>query len=369
MPWATPTLREVRSLVRDSIRSELPGADAMVANSVLRVTSDVQGALCHLNLQMLDWLAKQLMPDTAETIWLDRHADIWLTNSDGTTGRKMATLSSGTATFTGPAGFVVPRATELQFGTIGYETLEDITLADNLVPTEGPIQALDPGVAGNLPSGTGLTILTDVPFGVGNATVVELNYGTDTENDDDLRIRVLERIRQPPMGGDKTDYVAWAKAVPGVTRAWCYPLEMGIGTVTVRFMCDELRADRDGFPAAFDVQTVTDYLNTVRPVAVKDVFVVAPLPYRVDVHIVGLSPDTESVRAGIEQSLKDMLLRLAKPGQTIYAAWKYHAIMEAPGVESFDLRFTTDDVMPSPGHMPILGDIVYGAALSTATPG
>jgi hypothetical protein len=55
-----------------------------------------------------------------------------------------------------------------------------------------------------------------------------------------------------------------------------------------------------------------------------------------------------------------MLKRKAKPGQTIFAAWKYQAIMEAAGVDSFDLRYSTDDVMQSPGHMAIVGDIVYG---------
>ena len=63
MPWSTPTLREVRGLVRDNIRAFLPGADATPQNSVLRVTSDVQGALCHLTLQYVDWLALQLLPD------------------------------------------------------------------------------------------------------------------------------------------------------------------------------------------------------------------------------------------------------------------------------------------------------------------
>ena len=92
MPWATPTLREVRSVVRDNVRASLPGADASVPNSVLRVLSDTQGGLCHLTLQYIDWLALQLLPDTAETEWLDRHGDIWLVNADGTIGRKQATL-------------------------------------------------------------------------------------------------------------------------------------------------------------------------------------------------------------------------------------------------------------------------------------
>ena len=43
MPWSTPDLSTVRSLVRDQICGTLPGADAKVPNSVLRVVSDVQG--------------------------------------------------------------------------------------------------------------------------------------------------------------------------------------------------------------------------------------------------------------------------------------------------------------------------------------
>jgi uncharacterized phage protein gp47/JayE len=359
MPWATPSLRDVRSLVRDSIRSKLPGADASIPNSVLRVLSDVQGALAHLVLQFVDWLALQLMPDTAETIWLDRHADIWLTNADGSTGRKMATLTSGTVTFDGIGGTIVPLATRIVGSNVEYETTEAVMLlADASTPAS--VRALDPGSIGNVEAGSTNLSLANAIEGVTGITVVELANGVDEENDDDLRTRVLERIRQPPMGGDATDYVAWVKAVPGVTRAWSGPLEMGMGTVTVRFMCDELRANNDGFPSGYDIEQVRTYLNTVRPVAVKDFFVVAPLRQRVDVFILDLSPDTPAIRAAIETSLIEMLKRKAKPGQTIFAAWKYQAIMEAAGVDSFDLRYSTDDVMQSPGHMAILGDIVYG---------
>ena len=73
--------------------------------------------------------------------------------------------------------------------------------------------------------------------------------GVEAENDDDLRARILQRIQNPPMGGAQADYVTWALAVPGVTRAWAAP-EQGIGTITVRFLMDELRADDDGWPTA-----------------------------------------------------------------------------------------------------------------------
>jgi uncharacterized phage protein gp47/JayE len=364
MPWATPTLREVRGVVRDYIRASLPGADASIPNSVLRVLSDNQGALCHLTLQYVDWLALQLLPDTAETEWLDRHGEIWLVNADGSIGRKVATFATGTAIFESiAAGVTVPAGTELTAtapglgANVGYETLTEFIIG--AAPTEAAVRALDAGTIGNLPAGTAMTLVNQIGEFEVTVTAGTLAGGTDTETDEYLRARVLLRIQQPPMGGAAHDYVNWTLAVPGVTRAWCYPLEMGIGTVTVRFMMDELRAANQGFPTGADVQAVAAYLETVRPVAVKDVFVVAPIPRRVDVYINDLSPDTPAIRAGIEQSLIDMMFRLAAPGQTIYAAWKYQAIMNTPGVVSFNLRIATDDVMPSPGHMGVLGDIVY----------
>jgi uncharacterized phage protein gp47/JayE len=358
MPWETPTLSQVRALVRDSIHGSLPGSDATIPNSVLRVLSDSQGALCFLTLEYVDWLALQLLPDTAETEWLDRHGDIWLTNSDGTTGRKMATLAQGVANFTGTEGVVIPQSAQV-FAAVGvtYETLELAIIGTG--PTPIPVRALNPGIIGNVLPGTFLTFLA-APDGVdGSAIVAEMSGGTDTETDDELRMRVLLRIRNPPMGGAQHDYVQWMLAVPGVTRAWCEPLGMGPGTVICRFLMDDLRADNDGWPTAADIQVVSDYLDTVRPVAVKDIFVVAPIKFPIEFHIAALTPDNAEIRAQVETSVRAMLYEQAAPGQTIYASWKSYAVMNAPGVESFRLINTEDDVMPGSGYMALLGDIYY----------
>lgn len=361
MPWTTPTLAEVRGMVRDDVRAKLPGADALVPNSVLRIVSDNQAGLAHENLQYIDWLADQLIPDTAETDWLDRHADIWLTNADGSTGRKMATLAEGVATFTSTeVGVVIPIGMQMQAAnSIGFETTE-LIVVDGDVPTPGTIRALDPGAFGNLEPGTSLSPLNPPAGLTGTGTVVELGGGTNEENDDDLRMRVLLRIRQPPMGGSATDYVQWALAVPGVTRAWCAPNEMGIGTVTVRFLMDDLRADDDGWPNEDDIARVKAYIDRVRPVAVKDCFVMAPIKQFIDVKIDNLVPDNAETRAAIEFELQTMLREQAGPGQTIFTAWKYYAIMSASGVESFVLLNNEDDVMETAGNMAVLGDIIYG---------
>ncbi|TAI63872.1 baseplate J/gp47 family protein [Bradyrhizobium sp. Leo170] len=370
MPWQTPALREVRSLVRDSLRASLPGADANVPNSVLRVLSDNQGALCHLTLQYIDWLALQLLPDTAETEWLDRHGQIWLVNADGSKGRKLATLAYGTASFTATIdGTVIPAHTQLQSGVamppgstspynaVTFETLEDITTSAGS-PVTGPIRALDPGAFGNLPADSALSIYPPVPGVDTMATVVTMTRGTDDETDEQLRDRILRRIQQPPMGGAAYDYEHWALAVPGVTRAWAAPQEMGIGTMTVRFLMDDLRAANDGWPEVQDIEAVAAYIDKMRPVTVKDCFVVAPIKQFIDIGIAEL-PNTDETKAEIEASLREMLHQMAAPGATIYAAWVSYAIMNAPSVQSFRLVSDDDYVMPSPGHMAVLGNIVY----------
>jgi uncharacterized phage protein gp47/JayE len=345
----------VRQTVRGEITTAL-GRATFVGNSVLRVMADATAALTHLVLKYIDWLALQLLPDTAETEWLDRHGDIWLVNADGTTGRKSSATASGSVTMTGTPGIVVPAATQLSDGTITYATTADITLGSS--PVAVNITAIDPGAAGNHVAGDILNLVSALPGVDGSATVVDLSGGADTETDNELRQRILKRIQQPPMGGSASDYEQWALAVPGVTRAWAAP-EQGTGTITVRFLMDDLRASDDGWPTPADIQTVADYIDTKRPVTVKDCYVLAPIKQFIDITIANLVPGTAEAQAEIEQSIRDMLFVKAAPGQTIYASWINFAIMNAPSVQSFNLMTTDDYVMPAPGYMAVLETILY----------
>jgi len=360
MSWTTPTLKQVRQIVRDDITASLTGA-VVVGNSVLRVMADSMAALGHLTLRYLDWQARQYLPDTAEIEFLDRHGNIWLVNSDGTVGRKAATTSSGIVTFTGSIGFVVPQFTVLigqsADGETRYETTAQVVIGSTATPC--PVTAIDAGAAGNLPTGEPIVFETPIAGVDGTATVVTLTGGTNDETDDELRERILERIQNPPMGGDEDDYIQWAKAIAGVTRAWSYPNEMGIGTVTVRFMMDNLRADNHGIPNDIDVQAVIDYLNTVRPVTVKDFFVIAPEAFEVTVRIENLTTDDEATRAAIEANLLKMFSARSIPGQTMFRSWVDEAVSQATGEEEHDLVFT-NAVMPDANHIPVLGSITYG---------
>jgi uncharacterized phage protein gp47/JayE len=365
MPWTTPTLAQVRQNARAYVMSALPGADALIPNSNLRVVADVNAGLAHLNLQYLDWLANQLLPITSEAEFLDRWGYMYLLNSDGSRGRKMATYATGTATIIGTVGTIIPSGTVLAAGTgLQYQVTSQQTIG-GAGTTTLPLTCLTAGAAGNLDPGS----MIGVPVGGTSVTVITMDNGTDTETDDELRTRVLARLISPPMGGDADDYVSWALAVPGVTRAWCAPNELSVGTVTVRFMCDDLRASNGGFPIQDDINAVTNYLNTKRPVTVKDFWCTAPIPQPVNFTVTNLDPDDATTWANIVASVKLMLFERARPAsaqdgvlipaQTIYSAWVSGAIINTPGVNSFDLTMA-DAVMPYDGALAVLGTVIHG---------
>jgi uncharacterized phage protein gp47/JayE len=354
LPWSTPTLRQVRTMVRDDVVAALSGA-TQIGNSVLRVMADAKAGLAHLVLRYIDWLSRQMLPDTAEVEWLDRHGNIWLVNSDGTKGRKSATLAIGSVTMTGTAGTLIPIGTVLSGIDVEYETLANATIGSGSVQVS--IRALDAGAVGNREEGEALDLKSSIAGVNSEAIIVTLDGGVDEESDDLLRERVLLRIQNPPMGGDLADYVQWALGIPGVTRAWAAS-EMGPGTITVRFMMDVLRAASNGIPNSEDVEVVRQEIDRKRPVTVMDAFVFAPIPYNYNITISGLELDSSLVRGKIEAAIKDMEYRRSRPGQTMYRSWIDEAISGAVGEDHHELTFTTT-VMPNAGSMPMIGTITY----------
>ena len=140
----------------------------------------------------------------------------------------------------------------------------------------------------------------------------------------------------------------------------------GIGTVTLRFMCDDLRASSGGLPTTADIAAVQAYVDTVRPVTVKEFFVVAPVFQPINFTVTNLTGDSVALRNAITVGVSKMLLQRARPAYalngvlqsatTIPAAWISEAIYTAVNGAFFDL--TVADTPPvSNGSLAILGTV------------
>lgn len=349
MPFQRPELTELIERAAADIEAGLPGTDARLRRSNLAVLGRMHAAGVHGLYGYLAWLAEQLMPDTAETVFLDRYAGIW-----GVL-RLPAAYAVGPVAVTGTTGATVPAGTTLQRSDgAQFVATADATLVSGAA--EVPVAAVEAGAAGNALSGTQMSFVTPVP-GVSTAALVAapgLTQGADAESDAALRVRLLARIQQPPMGGSASDYVAWALQVPGVTRAWVYPLENGVGTVVVRFVRDN---DLDFIPDSGAVTAVQDYIDERRPVTAQ-VTVEAPVAVPMALTI-ALTPDTTAVRNAVTAELQDLLRRDAKPGGTILISRIREAISVSAGETNHVLSAPTGDVLHDPGEMPTLGTITW----------
>lgn len=350
MPFNRPTLQTLIDRAAADIETRLPGTDARARRSNLGVLARVHASAMHALYGFLAWLAEQLMPDTAEAEYLDRWSSIW------GVARIAAAQATGNVTLTGTNGTLIPGGTELQRadGTL-YTTNADATIAAGTATAA--VTALEGGVAGNADQNTTLSFVTAIVGADNNAIVASggLIAGTDQETDDALRVRLLDRIQQPPQGGAANDYITWAKEVAGVTRAWCYPSELGPGTVSVRFVRD---GDASIIPDAGEVAAVQTYIDARRPVT-ADVTVVAPVAVMLNFTISSLNPSTQAVKDAIAAELADLLRREAEPGGTILLSHIREAISVAAGETNHVLTAPAADVTHTTGQIATMGVITW----------
>jgi uncharacterized phage protein gp47/JayE len=349
MPFNRPTLSDIADRTRNDLNARLPGADSRLRRSGLDVLGRMHSGAVHGLYGFIEFISRQILPDTADAEHLQRWASIF------GVARKAAEAAGGLVTMTGANGSAIPQGAVLQRGDQAeYVVAEAAVIA--LGTAAVAVTASTPGVTGNAVAGVALTLTSPISGVATNAVVAGggLTGGVDEEGDDSLRARLLARIREQPMGGAQSDYERWAREVPGVTRAWVYPGIGGLGTVGVAFVMDNRE---DIVPLSADVDAVEAYIAARRPVT-ADVTVFAPAADPLDLTI-DITPDTPEVRAAIEAELRDLLRREAEPGGTLLISHIRQAISQAAGETDHVLTTPAANVVSAAGDLAVLGTITW----------
>lgn len=322
MPYIRPTLEEITQTTIAEIETRLPGADAALRFSNLNILAYVIAGGLHGLYGAANFMADQLFVDSADGDYLNRHGQIW------GVGRVAASYANGVAIFVGTAGTIIPANTLVQRSD-GFRYVTTTLCEIGVTPfDQANIVATEAGASGNCSTLTALTLVTTIA-GVTqiNVDINGCNFGADAEADTSYRARIINRIQQPPHGGNANDYVQWALQVPTVTRAWCIPLAYGLGTVGVFFATDNALSV---IPSAAVVAQVQSYIDARRPVGAL-VTVSAPVTVTINFSISGLTPANTAVKNAVEQELKDLLFREGTPAQTIPLSHITEAISNAAG--------------------------------------
>lgn len=340
MAWQTKSLKQMRIMARDHVASFVQNASALLVNPTVRVLSEVVAAFAHLNLQFLENLKNQIFVSLADEDFLYQHAEIWNVT------RKSGILAEGSAVFTGTQGAVIPAGTILVSSSgIEYETTLEITIGASGV--SGALRALDQGESANLAPGDTLSFVNAIAGVDGSASVETMVGGVDDEDIEAWRSRILERIRFTPMGGNERDWRNWCLSVPGCTRAIVKGNVMGDGTVSIWPFFDDLRSYNNGIPEQSDINALQDYLDEVRPVTVKQVYINPPTLYPINIQFTRIYPNTSSTQAAIEAAVRKVVTQRGYDlgnASIMYRSWIAEAASQAVGEDNHDLAFNNTEI-------------------------
>ena len=302
-----------------------------------------------------DWVNRQCFPQTAQGEYLDLHAQLRGVE------RREATSAEGVLRFTVDAAGAADR--EIAAGTVcmtagltRFETIEAGTLEAGETSVDIRARALEAGSAGNVAAGTILQMAV-APVGVSRCTnPAAFTGGTDREDDETLRARVLETYRRLPNGANAAFYQQGALSFDEVAAAAVIPRPRGVGSV------DVVVSTAAGAPSAELLEELEDYFEARREIAV-DVQVRAPEMETVDVTVQVAAEegqDAQAVQDAVEAALRGWFdgRRL---GQSVLRAALGELVFHVEGVANYALTAPAADVAVEVDVLPRLGTLAVEA--------
>ena len=296
-----------------------------------------------------DWVGRQCFPQSAEGEFLDRHAVLRglerraANRAEGVL--RFSVDASGGAQLSIPAGTVCMTA-----GLVRFETTQDAAIYPGELYAEARARAVEPGTAGNAAAGAILTMAV-APVGVSRCVnPAAFTGGTDREEDEALRARVLETFRRMPNGANAAFYHQGAMSFPQVAGAAVIPRPRGVGSV------DVVIATSAGVPDGALLTQVADYFQSRREIAV-DVQVKAPTVRTVDV-VLQVAPAEgwrlEDAAAAVRQAV-EALFDGTMLGRSVLRARLVALALGLPGVANCAVTAPSADVAVGAAELPRLG--------------
>lgn len=280
-------------------------------------------------------------PSTAEGEDQDSHgADYGIIRKEGTT-------ASGIAVFSGTGGVEIPAGTGIVCDGLIY-----YTDTAGLIGDEIPFTASEAGNAYNKPGNSTFVLLSGIGGVTGLTVEAHVLGGSNAEENDAYRGRLLDRMQHPQMTGTIGWYESLAESFPGVGKAVCLPAWDGPGTV--KMVC----IDPDGNPITDElVRQIEDGIAAKEYVGSE--ITVSPadsLPVTVSVQITG---DYDA--SALKKSLQDYLTSKAIPKSGYTAVISYakigYLILETEGVEDYiglTVNGGSESIVVSSTQTPVL---------------
>lgn len=293
----------------------------------------------------------QSFPQTAQGEYLDYHAQ-----TRGIT-RAAATKASGVLCFSASGAVAADCVIEagtitMTAGGVKFETTERAVIEAGESSVTVNAQAVEAGASGNAATGQ-IRFLSALPAGITGCTNPDaFTGGSDAENDESLRERIMESYKRLPNGANAAFYEREAMSFPTVAAAKAVGRARGIGTVDVYV------ATHSGVPSNELLGEIAEALERKREIAV-DVEVLAPTETVIDVTAevsVADGYDFEEVCEEVERALGAYFTG-ERLGEDVLCAKLGAILYGVEGVENCHLLAPTEDTAGGATSLPVLGAV------------
>ena len=243
----------------------------------------------------------------------------------------------------------------------------DITVTATIAEVE--VQSDEAGSDKNLDSGAKLTLQTPIG-GVDDDAYVQFGGiagGADQETNDEYQDKVIENYANPRANSNNATISDYAKMVPFVNRTWVFDATPTAGEFRTYFTVHTTEAEESVIPDAQQVAEVKTSILNVKPVPMRDedVHVIAPTAVVVDFVFTALVPDSQALRAAIENSLMQMFLDVPNVSENLpedaYRSAIYQTVNPETGefVDSFALSTPTGAISIADGELAVWGTATW----------
>ncbi|HBG8308906.1 TPA: baseplate J/gp47 family protein [Clostridioides difficile] len=225
-------LTEDEDSVHERMLSNFQDVSTLEGDFIYDATRPTAEQIAELKQLGLQNNLKIAFPQTSYGTYLE-----WLGECKGVF-KNQPTKTIGTITFTGVQGTIITKGTIVttiatdEKQSIEFELLETKTIGAN-EKVDIKAECRIAGTIGNVSNNT-ITVLLGSISGIKSVTNKEdLKGGTDIEDEEHFRERVLVAEQEDKLSGASSDYIRWAKEVDGVGYAYVVPEWAGAGTVKV----------------------------------------------------------------------------------------------------------------------------------------
>lgn len=298
MSFERPSLQDITDKITSTVRSNLGITTILRRSFIYSIIVSIAG-IFHQIIGYIQFLSRQIFPDTAEREYLERFCSVWGVKRNPARYSIIQLQFSGVAGSGVSIGTLVQSSSEVQFvvNSSAVISVDSLTVQAT---------ALIPGAASNPMIGDTFYLVSPISGIKSSAIVTAINQeGEDEESDESLREKLIDRIQNVPCGGNANDYIRKSKEVTGVTRSWCFPNYLGPGTVGVMFVED---GEPGIVPSAAKITEVRNSISSWLPVTVINLAVQAPNVIPLNMTI-AIKPNTLEVQNAISEEIRDLIAR------------------------------------------------------------